>query len=153
MLKFEIDQDKCTRCGLCAKDCPVSIIDMQAGTPAIAPEREAACFKCQHCLAICPTGALAILGKKPWDSRPLKGNLPDPDQLETLIKGHRSVRRYRDENLEPELLQRLLDAAWQAPTGHNARQVRFTLIDDKKAIARFQERTMTAPAQVVRVNL
>lgn len=152
MLKLEIDQDKCIRCGLCAQDCPVSIIDMQAGTPAIAPDQEIACFKCQHCLAVCPTGALAILGRKPEESRLLEGNLPDPDQLETLIKGRRSVRHYQDENLEPELLQRLLDVAWQAPTGHNARQVRFSLIDNKEAMARFRERTMATLAQVVREN-
>lgn len=152
MLKLEIDQDKCTRCGLCAQDCPVRIIDMQAGTPAIAPDQEIACFKCQHCLAVCPTGALAILGRKPEESRPLEGNLPDPVQLETLIKGRRSVRHYKDENLEPELLQRLLDVAWQAPTGHNARQVRFSLIDNKEAMARFRERTMATLAQVVREN-
>ena len=150
MLKFEIDQDKCTHCGLCAKDCPVNIIDMQAGLPDISKENEAGCFKCQHCLAVCPSGALSILGKTPEQSTPLRGNLPAPRQLETLIKGRRSVRQYKDENLEPELLQRLLDVAWQAPTGHNARQVRFTVIDDKKTMARFREQAMTALMRVVR---
>ena len=30
MLNFEIDQEKCTRCGLCAKDCPPKIIEMES---------------------------------------------------------------------------------------------------------------------------
>lgn len=152
MLQFEIDLGKCTGCGLCAQDCPANIIGLQAGYPAIAEEQEGVCFRCQHCLAVCPFGAVSILGKKPEDSRPLKDNLPSPDQMETLIKGRRSVRRYCDENLEPELIQRLLDVAWQAPTGHNARQVRFTLIDDKEVMAKFREETMQGLAMVVREN-
>ena len=58
MLQFKIDEEKCTRCGICAKDCPVNIIDMASGLPMIAAENEATCVKCQHCLAVCPTGAV-----------------------------------------------------------------------------------------------
>lgn len=152
MLKFTIDEQKCTKCGFCVNDCPAGIIDMNTVYPAIATEQEAACFKCQHCLAVCPTGAISILGKNPENSQPLKGNLPDPDRLETLIKGRRSVRQYRDENLAPELIQRLLDVAWHAPTGHNARRVMFTVIDDKGVMAKFREEVMQGLTRVVREN-
>src|SRR5512138_2781635 len=127
MLEFNVDAQKCTKCGQCVADCPPRIIAMADGYPAIAPENEASCYRCQHCLAICPTGAVSILGLKPEASRPLAGNFPDPDRLEMLIKGRRSVRHYRDENLDPELLQHLLEVAWYAPTGVNSRQVRFTV--------------------------
>lgn len=150
MLKFTIDKQKCTKCGFCVNDCPAGIIDMNTVYPAIAAEQQAACFKCQHCLAVCSTGAISILGKNPENSQPLKGNLPDPDRLETLIKGRRSVRQYRDENLAPELIQRLLDVAWHAPTGHNARRVMFTVIDDKEVMAKFREETMHGLMRVVR---
>lgn len=152
MLKFTIDEQKCTKCGFCVNDCPAGIIDMNTVYPAIATEQEAACFKCQHCLAVCPTGAISILGKNPENSQPLKGNLPDPGRLETLIKGRRSVRQYRDENLAPELIQRLLDVAWHAPTGHNARRVMFTVIDDKGVMAKFREEVMQGLTRVVREN-
>jgi nitroreductase/NAD-dependent dihydropyrimidine dehydrogenase PreA subunit len=152
MLKFTIDKQKCTKCGFCINDCPAGIIDMNTVYPAIATDQKAACFKCQHCLAVCPTGAISILGNNPEDCRPLKGNLPDPDRLETLMKGRRSVRQYRDENLAPELIQRLLDVAWHAPTGHNARRVMFTVIDDKEVMARFREETMQGLMRVVREN-
>jgi nitroreductase/NAD-dependent dihydropyrimidine dehydrogenase PreA subunit len=152
MLKFTIDKQECTKCGFCVNDCPAGIINMNTVYPAIATEQEAACFKCQHCLAVCPTGAISILGNNPENSQPLKGNLPDPDRLETLIKGRRSVRQYRDENLAPELIQRLLDVAWHAPTGHNARRVRFTVIDDKEVMAKFREGAMQGLMRVVREN-
>jgi nitroreductase/NAD-dependent dihydropyrimidine dehydrogenase PreA subunit len=149
MLQFRIDGDKCTQCGLCARDCPINIIDMDSGYPCISAENEAVCLKCRHCLAICPTAALSILGGQPKDSLPLKGAFPDPDRLETLIKGRRSVRWYLDENLELEILQRLLDVAGHAPSGANDRQVRFAVIDDKGVLAAFREEAYTALAKRV----
>jgi len=149
MLQFAIDESLCTACGLCAKDCPVKIIDLDGGYPAIAAEKEGRCLQCQHCLAICPEGALSILGNSPQDSRTLRGNLPDPRQLETLIKGRRTVRQYRDENLDDEVLQNLLNVARHAPTGVNMDQVRFHVIDDKEALAVFRNEVYSALADVV----
>jgi nitroreductase/NAD-dependent dihydropyrimidine dehydrogenase PreA subunit len=152
MLKFKVNKQLCTRCGSCAADCPVGIIDMENGVPAIAPEKESACYKCQHCLAVCPTAALSILGLKPEESRTLSENLVDPDKLEIVMKGRRSVRRYLEENLEPALLQRLLEVAWHAPTGINSRQVRFTVVDDREKLAALRVAVMTGLARLVREN-
>ena len=152
MLDFMVNKQSCTKCGLCVADCPARIIAMADGRPVIAPDKEAACYKCQHCLAICPTGAVSILGLTPENSRPLAGNYPDPDQLEILIKGRRSVRRYKDENLEPELLQRLLEVAWHAPTGVNSRQVRFTVVDDRENLAHLRDEVMAGLGRLVRDN-
>ena len=142
MLDFTVNTAICTRCGECAADCPARIITMKEGVPTIATDKESDCYRCQHCLAICPTGAVSILGLKSGDSRPLAGAYPDPDRLEVLIKGRRSVRRYRPENLEPELLQRLLDVAWHAPTGMNTRDVLFTVVDDREKLARLRDEVM-----------
>jgi nitroreductase len=128
------------------------IIAMENDYPSIASEKEATCYKCQHCLAICPTGAVSILGLNPTGSRPLAGGFPDPDKLELLIKGRRSVRRYNDENLDPALFQRLLEVAWYAPTGVNSRQVRFTVIDDKDKMAQLREEVMTGLNRLIREN-
>lgn len=151
MLDFTVNTSTCTRCGECVADCPARIIAMPEGAfPTIAPESEAACYKCQHCLTICPTSAVSILGLRPGDSRPLAGAYPDPDQLEMLIKGRRSVRRYRPENLEPELLQRLLDVAWCAPTGMNSRDVLFTVVDDREKLALLRDKVMAGLSRLVR---
>ena len=155
MLDFTVDTITCTRCGECVADCPARIIAMEEGIPTIAPDKEAACYRCQHCLAICPTGAVSILRLKPTGSIPLSGNLPDPDKLENLIKGRRSVRRYKPENLEPELLKRLLDVAWNAPTGRsptgvNARDVLFTVVDDREKLAKLRDKVMAGLGRLVR---
>lgn len=143
MISFEVNRERCTRCGSCSQDCPSRIIAMDDdGFPSIASEKEPSCLRCEHCLAICPTGAISILGYSPEASLSLKGGYPDPLQLETLIKGRRSVRRYKPENLDPSLLDRLLDVAWHAPTGVNSRQVRFTVLDDRLKVARLRDEVM-----------
>ncbi|HIJ94296.1 MAG TPA: nitroreductase [Desulfuromonadales bacterium] len=152
MLNFIVNQTTCTRCGECAADCPARIISMKEGFPVIAPEKEASCYRCQHCLTICPTAAVSILGRNPDDSRLLAGNYPDPNQVETLIKGRRSVRRYKPENLEPELIQRLLDVAWHAPTGKNCRDVLFTVVDDREKLARLRDEVMGGLAELSRAE-
>jgi nitroreductase/NAD-dependent dihydropyrimidine dehydrogenase PreA subunit len=153
MLDFEIQKESCTRCGQCVADCPARIIALaEDGYPFIAIEKEASCYKCQHCLAICPTGSVSIFGLDPAVSRSVTGGYPDSEQLETLIKGRRSVRRYRNENLDPALFQRLLDVAWYAPTGVNSRQVRFTVLDSKDKSARFRDEVMAGLGKLVKEN-
>ena len=153
MLSFSIDEQRCTRCDECVLECPARIIAMGAGGPVIAPDREASCYRCQHCLAICPTGAVSILGLEPTASRPLSSHLPDPDQMEALIRQRRAVRRYKPENLEPGLLQRLLDVAWSAPTGRNSRGVLFTVVDDRNTLAGLRDEVMAGLGRLVREGL
>ncbi|MBJ6726856.1 nitroreductase family protein [Geomesophilobacter sediminis] len=142
MLNFNIDRQKCTGCGTCAADCPAGIISLEGGTPSIPADREKGCYRCQHCLAVCPAAAVSIFGCRPEQSLPLPGHLPDPVATETLIRGRRAVRRYREENLEPEFLRRLLDVACHAPSGMNARQCRFTVIDDRAKMVALRDELM-----------
>jgi len=146
MLQFSVDDNLCTRCGLCKRDCLSGIIQ-QGGDrlPAIAEEYEGRCMRCQHCLAICPTGAISILGKSPADSRPITpDSFPSFDQLAHLVRGRRSVRQYQQENVDPALLARLLAALAHAPTGGNACALTFTVIDDLAVMKEFQGRMITA---------
>ncbi|MBW2452458.1 MAG: nitroreductase family protein [Deltaproteobacteria bacterium] len=149
-LSFEITEDKCTRCGLCGKDCPVKIITLQTGAPRILPANQELCIKCQHCLAVCPNGALSIMGLSPEQSVPVNVNsFPEPNKMEALIKGRRSVRYYHDENLPADTIRKLIDVASYAPTGFNSRSVRFSVIDDKQVLAEFREKAYDSLAKLV----
>ena len=78
---FEVDGAKCVKCGACVRDCAFRALKMVDGTPRMAfPER---CMKCQHCLAVCPTGAVTFDGKRPEDSVPVK-DLPPLQSCPTL---------------------------------------------------------------------
>ncbi len=133
MLQFNVNSEKCTRCGLCVRDCPAQIITQEGrAVPGIAPDQEPLCYQCQHCLAICPTAALSILGRNPADSLPLTaGTRPTLDQVDRFVRGRRSIRQYRDENVDHALVTRLLATLANVPTGVNRRELTFNVIDDK----------------------
>lgn len=151
-MKFRVDTELCIGCGQCVDDCPYMILTMDGSFPAVVEERAGACIRCQHCLAICPVAALSIHGVDPADCSSLQGNFPDTSRLETLMRGRRSVRHYRDENVDSVLVQRLLDTAWQAPTGVNSRQVLFTLVDDKDTMSVLRDEVMAQLSSAVRAG-
>ncbi|XPV77821.1 MAG: nitroreductase family protein [Desulfovibrio sp.] len=137
MLDFNIDKEKCIQCCQCVLDCPAMVIKMKGEYPQIDFKKAKGCIRCQHCMTVCPTGALSILGLNPEDGLLLKNNFPEPDRMKTLIKGRRSVRRFKSEPLSDDLIMDLLETAGHAPTGINAEQVHFTVIADTEMMAKF----------------
>lgn len=133
-LQFAINADLCIQCGACAEDCPFHIIDMVGGSPTLNPGRVHHCIGCQHCLAVCPTGALSIFGHKPEDSLPLPQSLPSGSQVAALMRGRRSIRVYDPETLALQTIADLLATAANAPTGKNKRQCLFTVIEDRESM-------------------
>lgn len=140
-LRFTVDEALCERCSLCSQDCPAHIIEQDGeGLPFIRPEQEGKCYQCQHCLALCPTAAISILGRKPEDSLPLEaGSLPGLEQMSRLVRGRRSIRQYKDENVDPVLLHQLLTTLANAPTGVNRRELTFTVVDDRAVMQKWRE--------------
>ena len=98
MIDFKVDESLCVSCGACVKDCLHQALRMDT-YPVMVDEGH--CIRCQHCLAVCPTGAVSIMGAAVSDCTPLAGNIPEPRQLDTLFKGRRSVRHYKRENVSP----------------------------------------------------
>lgn len=152
MIDFKIDSSKCIRCSQCVKDCPVHIIEMEDSFPFIRESKEKDCLKCQHCLAICPKEAVSILGKDPSDSIKLNNNFPNFSGLEILTKGRRSVRRYKDENVDKELLSKLFSAALHAPTGVNSMETNFFIVDDKEIMQSIRLEVYKGIAECVKNN-
>lgn len=136
LTRFTVDQDTCTLCGLCIENCPGSCLIM-AGHPTMGNAE--ACLRCQQCLAICPVGAVSIFGLDPKNSSRVPGNLPELDDMTTLVRGRRACRNYQSRNVDHELVEDLVTSAWHAPTGCNTQQVLFTVISKKEKLRQFFE--------------
>jgi len=152
-LNFTVAEDKCIQCDACANDCPTRIISRNGSVPEILPEFEEQCMRCQHCLAVCPTGAISIFGLKPEDSLPLAaGALPTREQMKTLVRGRRSVRKFRRENVPRELIDALLADLAHAPTGCNDCDLIFTVVDDRREIEKLLEQIVSLAESTAIVN-
>ncbi len=129
-LKFRVDAAKCVKCGLCVKDCPRKLIHLDRdgdGLPCIPQDKTDRCMRCQHCMAVCPAGALSIRGLDPSKASPLRSlDLPSGEQMRNLLRSRRSVRSFVRENVDPATIDSLLKALANVPTGCNARELSFT---------------------------
>jgi ferredoxin len=57
LISYVIDPEKCRKCGLCAKNCPVNCISGDRNTPYVIDQEK--CIKCGTCLEVCPFGAVS----------------------------------------------------------------------------------------------
>lgn len=57
MLRPKADKDRCSGCGTCVENCPVSALSMEDALPVVDPERCITCFCCQE---ICPEKAITL---------------------------------------------------------------------------------------------
>lgn len=144
-----IDKDRCIGCGQCAADCLPQALQMRDGSPAMV--KEESCMDCHHCLAVCPVGALTINGHGPGESAALE-KLPAFSDLCRLVKGRRSVRRYKPDNIPAADMRELLDAAAHAPTGVNARQLWVGVIDDASVMQAFRSEVYAAISRLAAQN-
>ncbi|MFC1883890.1 NADH-quinone oxidoreductase subunit NuoF [Thermodesulfobacteriota bacterium] len=56
LLKFEVDVEKCTKCGVCFKACPVEAIKWEKKKPAFIDKEK--CIKCMSCISNCRFDAI-----------------------------------------------------------------------------------------------
>ena len=128
---IDVDRARCIHCGLCIQDCPAGIIAFDGEKiPRYVPGRQGSCIGCQHCMAVCPPGALSFGGKDPGDSFPV-GYGRSEDVLR-LIQSRRSVRSYKDQSLPEDALQKLLAMLPFIPTGGNADNLHFSIVQTKE---------------------
>ena len=135
-----VDESKCKRDGLCAADCPAGIIAMPEGCfPQVFKGAEAFCMACGHCVAVCPHGAMSHPAVKSRECLPIRKELRlSPEQAEQFLRSRRSIRQYRPEPVSRVELERLLNLARYAPTGHNSQGVAwkaYTQPGDVRTIA------------------
>ena len=124
---FVVDENKCIKCGLCAKDCTTGAI-MQGENQIPDMKNPLKCIECQHCFSVCPVGAISIMGKNPENSSEIKKI--NPDDILNLIQSRRSVRAYKKENVQKEIIEKLKNMLNYTPTGCNNHKLHFSFIEN-----------------------
>lgn len=129
-----INQEKCIGCGACAKDCPGSLIYIADGKAHMGAQF---CIRCGHCFALCPADAIRLQGYSEEEHQACSYiedfNPVDSHDLLNAMKSRRSVRRFTEQEVEPEKLEILMEAIRFAPTGGNRQEVSVKLIQDNLA--------------------
>ena len=140
-----IDTEQCIGCGWCTVVCPMQTLAIQGGTAVIVG---ADSLNCDHCAAVCPTGAiqvgsidagLARFRTFTADSRWLPHGLFDTAMLVNLMGSRRSCRCYVDQPVDRALLEDLVKIGILAPSGSNCQPWTFTILPDRAAVIRLAQ--------------
>lgn len=124
-----INSEKCVGCGLCVKDCLFNVIKITDGKAKV----ESDCFKCAHCVAVCPKNAVSI---DEYDMSESKEYVKEEfninaDVLLNAIKFRRSVRQFKNKDVENELLEKIIEAGRFTQTSTNAQNVSYLVVKNK----------------------
>jgi nitroreductase len=92
-------------------------------------------------MAICPTGAITIIGREisPDDLNelPKEESTSDYQQLLASLQRRRSIRTFEDRQIEPEIVEKILTAAKTAPMGLPPSDVNVLIFDSKEKTRAF----------------
>jgi len=137
-----VNQEECTKCGICIKECPRLVLSMgKNGPETVAP---LACSACGHCVAICPTAAIDN-SKTPLAHQLDSTGFPKltAKEAEHFLRSRRSIRCYKKHSVPREDLLKLVDLARLAPTGSNMQGVSYVIVDDEKTLEEATEIVIT----------
>ena len=128
MNTITIDKEKCVKCGLCINDCIAKCIGLdQEDYPRMIHGEN--CLGCQHCMTICPQGALSFNNKNPKDSEKTS-----TETILSLIKSRRSIRQYLDEELSEDELNVIKEMLPYIPTGCNSHKLHFSIVEKRSVM-------------------
>lgn len=138
MSELTVNEQACTRCGICASACPWRVIALpDGGLPRYVDESAERCNLCGHCEAACPLGAIAVNDPR-LDPKVYTSGVRDiqPEHLVAYLRMRRSIRRYREEPVERTTIERIMDICRYAPTGRNRQDVAWLIIHDTREVRR-----------------
>lgn len=129
--KVVIDKEKCILCGNCIEVCgskSLEIIDKKV--VLVTPS---SCNMCGHCAAICPTDTITAGSES---SLPFKivNFEKDFTEIEELLTNKRSVREFKDKEIEKNVLEKLIHYAEKSPSSSNKRKREYIVVTDKNKI-------------------
>jgi ferredoxin len=116
-----VDHDKCTACGLCAKVCLEGPLYVENKKLQVDYSRGFGCMACGHCAAVCPQGCITVEGRDllcgdivPLPPREARAS---HEQLQALLLARRSIRHFKTRDVEPEVIEKILQTTTTAPMG------------------------------------
>ncbi|MFH0784689.1 MAG: nitroreductase family protein [Pseudomonadota bacterium] len=133
----------CNGCGLCVQVCKDFSIAIVDGKAQATDTSIFGCIGCGHCMAICPQEAITVTGRclSPDDltEMPARGDAADYRSLMNLLQRRRSIREFKDKVVEPELIDKVLEAVRTAPMGLPPSDVHVLVFDNREKVRKFSQ--------------
>jgi nitroreductase/NAD-dependent dihydropyrimidine dehydrogenase PreA subunit len=139
--KVELNYEKCNTCGLCVKVCKDLTLQLIDKRVIVNNEPLFGCIGCGQCVAICPHDAMTIEGRTisvdDFTPLPAAENKSNYSQLLALLNSRRSVRDFKNIEVDQEIIEKILEAAKTAPMGIPPSDVEVLILNGKSKVHDF----------------
>lgn len=133
MFTINIDENACCGDSLCAKDCPVGCLVMENNKVKVHNVLKKFCMGCGHCAAVCPKNAINIK-EAPSIGVINRDILPSEEGLALLMQTRRSIRKYKENPVKREDLEKAINTARYAPTAKNTQKVEWLVVEGREKL-------------------
>lgn len=136
-----INQSDCIACGICVQVCKGAPLHMVNGRVCVDQTRIFGCIGCGHCMSVCPKSCITVHGRdiSKDDIIPIPAikERANYEQLLSLLLSRRSIRNFRDQPIEPEIIEKIIAAVSTAPMGLPPSDVEVLILDNKEKVQEF----------------
>lgn len=145
-VKVIVDNEKCIKCGACTTTCSGEYIILQDGKITENPDNLLGCIQCGRCMMKCPTQAIVIEGEGISSESVIEfpSTPSDYDSLYSLLLKRRSARKFTDEPVTKELIEKVLAAATTGPLSIPPFEVKVLVIQGKDKVDEFKNDILEA---------
>jgi len=152
MIRIDIDNESCIKCGKCVKVCPAYILTQENPKAEIGLRNVQTCIACGHCVAVCPTDSVIHSEfPEPKVHTLNRDILPTPEQVMELCRARRSNRAFLSSAVPEEYLRQIVNAAHLAPTASNGQEVSFTLVTNPDLLKQISDITIDTFRSTVKI--
>ncbi len=125
-----ININKCVGCGLCTQDCVRAILELKDNKAYKTSEK---CILCGHCVAICPQNAITI---DEYDMSEVETYNKEACHIDgkvmlDAVKFRRSIRNFKDQQVEKEKIEKIIEAGRYSPTAKNTQNVSYIVVQNQ----------------------
>ena len=132
-----IDYEKCNGCRLCIQECRFYSLD-EAKNKVLFEDSDNMCMLCGYCIAVCPQDAIIYedFGDVAFSFEGIENldSIVPYDNLYKFLRGHRSIRHYKKQEVPTEILKKVVDLMQYAPTGSNLRFEKYAIVTDREKL-------------------
>lgn len=131
---------------MCSRVCFLGRIEPDGAKVRMLDDKH--CIGCGHCFAVCPAGAVVPEGGSGSVVEAGSTEKMSYEQLMGLLSMRRSRREFKPDRLAPEVIGKLIQAAAQAPSGLNRRQVGFNIVTDPQVIKKLSAQSVASMSRI-----
>lgn len=139
---ISIDSARCTTCGVCIDECPnyvLALLPSTDGNSEVRVRYPDQCCHCAHCVAICPSAAIADdeMPAEKFEDLPPAG-IPS-EQIGTFLRSRRSIRAFQETPVARDVLEQLIEAGIHAGSASNGQSERLIVIQDREVLSGLEQ--------------